>query len=188
MITVLVTRLVGGLDNATGRVEVYYNGTWGTVCNDGWDIYDARVVCRQLGFRYALNAYERHHYGRGTGPILLDELHCSGSESSLLSCIHQGVGEHNCDHSEDAGVRCGNTGGEEKKDECVFNVSNINDWLIIKILVDYYKIVIGSFIPLLTSVTAYPFLQTFLPGICAANIACLLYFDYNFSRSTCWWP
>ena len=75
-----------------------------------------------------------------------------------------------------------------KKDECVFNVSNINDWLIIKILVDYYKIVIGSFIPLLTSVTAYPFLQTFLPGICAANIACLLYFDYNFSRSTCCWP
>ena len=110
--TVLAVRLVGGSDNATGRVEVYSNGTWGTVCDDNWDIRDARVVCRQLGFRYALNAYHNAPYGRGTGPILLDNVTCFGSESSLFSCGHSGVGNHNCSHSKDASVRCGNTGGE----------------------------------------------------------------------------
>ena len=110
--TVLAVRLVGGPDNATGRVEIYYNGTWGTVCHDDWDISDAHVVCRQLGFRYALNAYRNARFDRGTGPILMDDVRCLGSESSLLTCFHNGVGNHNCDHSEDASVRCGNTGGE----------------------------------------------------------------------------
>ena len=110
--TVLAVRLVGGLDNATGRVEVYSNGTWGTVCDNGWDIHDAHVVCRQLGFRYALNAYQNARFGRGTGPILLDNVNCFGFESSLFSCGHSGVGNHNCSRSKDASVRCGNTGGE----------------------------------------------------------------------------
>ena len=112
----LVVRLVGGPDNAAGRVEVsYYNGTWGTVCGSLWGIDEARVVCRQLGFRYALKAYRSAHYGQGTGPILLSNVDCSGSESSLLSCKHYGIGEHYCAHSEDNGVRCGNTKGEKKE-------------------------------------------------------------------------
>ena len=111
ILTVLEVRLVGGPYNA-GRVEVYYNGAWGTVCDDDWDINDALVVCRQLGFPYALDAYQDAHYGQGTGAILLDDIDCLGYESSLLSCSHSGVGNHNCDHSEDASARCGNTGGE----------------------------------------------------------------------------
>ena len=104
-------RLVGGSSNA-GRVEIYYNGTWGTVCDDGWNISNAHVVCRQLGFRYALNTYRDVHYGQRTGPILLDDVYCEGSESSLFSCNHRGVGNHNCDHDKDVSVRCGNTKGE----------------------------------------------------------------------------
>ena len=108
---ILVVRLVNGSYNA-GRVEVYYNGSWGTVCDDDWDIDDARVVCRQLGFRYALNAYQNAHYGQGTGQIFLANIGCSGDELSLFGCTHRGIGIHNCYHGEDASVRCGNTGGE----------------------------------------------------------------------------
>ena len=120
LFSILVIRLVGGPDNAAGRVEVYYNGTWGTVCNDDWNTYDAHVVCKQLGFRGALIAYKSAHYGQGSGQILLDSVHCSGSESSLFSCKHRGVGNHYCDHNEDASVRCADTEGEKytKKDQC----------------------------------------------------------------------
>ena len=111
MLTILAVRLADGSYNA-GRVEVHYNGAWGTVCDDYWDINDARVVCRQLGFPYALNAYQSARYGQGTGQILLDDVNCFGYEPSLFSCRHGGVENHNCGHSEDASVRCGNTRGE----------------------------------------------------------------------------
>ena len=109
---ILDIRLVGGLDNATGRVEVYYNGTWGTVCDDFWDINDAHVVCRQLGFHDAVAAYRNATHGQGTGPILLDDVDCWGNEISLFSCRHSGVGIQNCDHHKDASVQCENTEGE----------------------------------------------------------------------------
>ena len=111
---IVAVRLVGGSDNE-GRVEVYYNGIWGTVCDDLWDIKDAGVVCRQLGFGYALNAYRSAYYGEGSGPILIDNVNCFGYEASLFSCRHTGVGNHNCGHSEDASVRCAKTKGENKQ-------------------------------------------------------------------------
>ena len=87
-------------------MEMFYNGNWGTVCDDSWDIRDARVVCRQLGFPHVVSAPYRARFGRGSGEILLDNVHCSGSESLIMNCPHNGWGVHNCGHNEDASVIC----------------------------------------------------------------------------------
>ena len=105
--TEFLVRLVGGSTYYEGRVEVNYNGEWGTVCDDGWSYTDAYVVCRQLGFGYSGTPYSNAYYGEGSGPILLSYLACTGRESTLADCGHRGVGiVSGCSHSEDAGVRC----------------------------------------------------------------------------------
>ena len=88
-------------------MEVNYNGEWGTVCDDGWSSYDAYVVCRQLGFGSSGTPYSSAYFGQGSGPILLDNVACTGSELTLASCGHLGIGTiRSCSHYEDAGVRC----------------------------------------------------------------------------------
>ena len=89
-------------------MEVYYSRQWGTVCDDRWDLNDAQVVCRQLGFGTAIVARGRGYYGRGSGEIWLDELNCNGTESTIDNCSHDGWGIHDCSHREDAGVECSN--------------------------------------------------------------------------------
>ncbi|CAI5674141.1 unnamed protein product [Oreochromis niloticus] len=100
-------RLAGsGSTRCSGRVEIYHSGSWGTVCDDDWDLKDAEVVCRQLHCWAAVSVHKSAHFGEGTGQIWLDDVACYGSESSLTECRHRGFGTHDCGHNEDAGVTC----------------------------------------------------------------------------------
>ncbi|KAG5268662.1 hypothetical protein AALO_G00215030 [Alosa alosa] len=99
-------RVVNGNNGCSGRVEVYHNGEWGTVCDDSWGLDDARVVCRQLGCGRAVSAPVGAYFGQGSGKTWLDDVGCSGSESSITECRHRGFGVEDCSAIEDAGVVC----------------------------------------------------------------------------------
>ena len=116
--------LVGGSNEAEGRVEICRGNSYGSVCDDRWDSADATVVCRQLGFNGVefnivllvnaicifliasdVIAFGRAYFGEGSGDIFLDELACTGNEQRLSDCATDL--SHDCTHAEDAGVRCG---------------------------------------------------------------------------------
>ena len=111
MFLAITIRLQGPLSkNGTGRVEVFHKGQWGTVCHYIWGINDAKVACRELGYKYTVRALYGSDVPSGTGPVWLDHVACAGTEQSLSQCGHRGWGEHDCSHSEDAGVECSSTG------------------------------------------------------------------------------
>ncbi|XP_062604131.1 deleted in malignant brain tumors 1 protein-like [Saccostrea cucullata] len=89
-----------------GRVEVLYAGVWGTICDDAWDNKDAKVICKMKGYNSGGIAYRSATYGEGSGQIWLDDVQCTGTESSLMECSKRPFGQHNCRHHEDAGVSC----------------------------------------------------------------------------------
>ena len=103
---------MGGASDSEGRVVIFHNGAWGTVCDDGWDITDASVVCRQLGYSRATFARVLAYFGEGSGPIHYDDVACTGTETRLANCSHPGIGVEDCGHSEDAGVVCDSTPGQ----------------------------------------------------------------------------
>ena len=97
---------MGGSGPHEGRVEIFLNGSWGTVCSDGWDTHDATVVCRQLGYQQVLALFVATPFGVGSGPIWLDEVDCNGTEAYLTECGSNPVGNSDCSHYEDVGVLC----------------------------------------------------------------------------------
>nr|XP_027810516.1 macrophage scavenger receptor types I and II isoform X1 [Marmota flaviventris] len=99
-------RLVGGSGPHEGRVEIFHNGQWGTVCDDRWELRVGQVICRSLGYQGVQSVHKGAHFGQGTGPIWLNEVFCFGRESSIEECNIRQWGVRVCSHSEDAGVTC----------------------------------------------------------------------------------
>ena len=83
-----------------------HDGSWGTICDYSWDLRDASVVCRMLGFDGALNAPGSARFGQGSGRILLAYVNCDGTEDNVADCAHPGIGRYSCSHTRDAGAIC----------------------------------------------------------------------------------
>lgn len=102
------------LSENEGRVEVFHNGVWGTVCDQKWTSKDAFVACKQLGYKSgqptwnAIKKKTTDVYGPGEGQIWLATLKCTGNEDFLADCPNEGWGVASCSHEEDAGVVCSN--------------------------------------------------------------------------------
>ena len=107
-------------------MEIFINGTWGTVCDDFWDDDNTIVVCRQLNLstsgilcnyyiscinflictQHNVAVSQTSQFGSGSGAIFLDDVDCIGTENRLLDCQANFLGDHNCFHYEDVGIRC----------------------------------------------------------------------------------
>ena len=101
----ITVRLAGTNVSHVGQVEIKYNGKWGAVCDDLWDINDAHVICRMLGYKAA----ERSICcikGKKPAVFLLDNVRCTGKENSIEECPHNGWSKHDCGNTEHAGVVC----------------------------------------------------------------------------------
>ncbi|XP_063448102.1 putative DMBT1-like protein [Mytilus trossulus] len=100
-------RLVDGDDSLEGRVEINVNGEWGTICDDGFGDEEASVICGMLGYNETGSVpHIEAFFGEGYGSIVLDDLKCIGTETDIFDCQSGGLFQHNCQHSEDAGVVC----------------------------------------------------------------------------------
>lgn len=98
-------RLAGGSDSSAGRVEVFMNGEWGTVCGQEFNITDAQVVCHQLGHSQAAIVTDPRSFGAGGGHVWLSNVNCHGNENKLTDCPSQSPSS--CGgHSHDVGVVC----------------------------------------------------------------------------------
>ncbi|XP_042356220.1 lysyl oxidase homolog 3B [Plectropomus leopardus] len=99
-------RLKGGAKLGEGRVEVLKDNEWGTVCDDRWNLQSASVICRELGFGSAKEALTGARMGQGMGPIYMNEVKCVGTEKSIWNCPFKNITLEDCQHMEDAAVRC----------------------------------------------------------------------------------
>ena len=105
-------RLVGGTADNEGRVEISYNGAWGTICDDSLDQVAANIVCRQLGYQSAIHIWHYGYFGRGEGYSELDKIECTGFETNLGACKHSRWGniDSKCyGFDKDVGLTCKDT-------------------------------------------------------------------------------
>ncbi|CAG2220763.1 unnamed protein product [Mytilus edulis] len=114
----------------SGILEVFYNGIWGTVCDDNFDDIDARVACKELGYNdgYFVGSQEYRYNVKRT--IWLDNVDCLGNEDKLVHCTHAGWGVENCSPYEHVKIKCNNA--DEEMEMVLENTKtggNLKVWL-----------------------------------------------------------
>ena len=122
---VQAARLVGGQSPREGLVQVYYNKIWGWVCADQWDKHDADVACRMMDFDGSLSVGFKNENSRGIkAPVWLNNMQCTGNESSLFSCVHDRLVSGDCTKTRKAGVNCSPRGklSKESRDKSVLGI------------------------------------------------------------------
>ena len=95
----------GGVYDWEGTVYVRITGEWRGVCQNGFDLTDANVVCRQLGYGSAFQASAYKEVDSGD-KYWLENLQCDGSENELCECPSNGIGQETCDVFEGVAVTC----------------------------------------------------------------------------------
>ena len=99
-------RLVGGAAPNEGRLEVNYDGAFGSVCEDNFGTSEAATVCHQLGFAGASHVALCCQFGQFSGETWLDNVDCRSGDVWLANCTHHGWGVKDCHHGQDIGVVC----------------------------------------------------------------------------------
>ena len=121
-------RLTDGATENEGRIEVRQNveDSWGIVCDNWFDINDANVFCKMLGYTNgAETAYTNSHFGHGNLDFHMDDLVCTGQELTFLDCPYGGWGSHNCGSTEATGVRCDPGWSGSSKYIILFEIVNL---------------------------------------------------------------
>ena len=116
-------RLTGGPSDREGLVQVYYDSTWGHICDENWDKQGADVVCRALGYTSSSDSNSGANYGSGNGVYWLNNVQCVGNEESILSCAHDGLKKQGCPNGKEARVVCAGPEGKaffNNNDVCRF--------------------------------------------------------------------
>ena len=116
-------RLVGGPDGSAGRLEMFTDGFWRSVCDHGWDSADASVVCRELDYSGVLVPADRISFSPGGGEIAGSHMACNGTENLLSECSYS-TDASSCTHNNnDVAVVCQ---GQRTNLE---NLNNVYEWL-----------------------------------------------------------
>ncbi|XP_078379703.1 scavenger receptor cysteine-rich domain superfamily protein-like isoform X2 [Oculina patagonica] len=102
----LPVRLLGGLSVNQGLVQVYYNSTWRWVCGEHWGKQSADVVCRWMGYPGSSQFYTNTSHVGENDTTWLNNVQCTGNETSLFSCVHGGSRNNSCLNNTKAGVVC----------------------------------------------------------------------------------
>ena len=100
-------RLTGGALDNEGRLEVFFDGEWGSVCNRNWGRWSGSVACKDLGYESLVKVTGTSQYNNAENiPIWLNGVQCAKNDRRIRDCAHEPVGYQPCSHDEDVGLIC----------------------------------------------------------------------------------